>query len=62
MAWRWVGVPKIPAELEHTWHSQGDAETWLGENWRALLDRGVATVTLFDGENEVYGPMGLAAP
>ena len=40
--------------------SQGDAESWLGENWRELLDRGVATVTLFDGEREVYGPMGLA--
>jgi hypothetical protein len=41
--------------------NQGDAESWLGENWRELLARGVATVTLFDGENEVYGPMGLAA-
>ena len=41
--------------------NQGDAESWLGENWRDLLARGVATVTLFDGENEVYGPMGLAA-
>ena len=42
--------------------NQGDAESWLGENWRDLMARGVATVTLFDGENEVYGPMGLAAP
>jgi hypothetical protein len=41
--------------------NQGDAESWLGENWRDLLARGVATVTLFDGETEVYGPMGLAA-
>ncbi len=40
--------------------NQGDAESWLGENWRDLLERGVATVTLFDGEQEVYGPMGLA--
>lgn len=42
--------------------NQADAESWLGENWRDLLTRGVATVTLFDGEEEVYGPMGLAAP
>ena len=42
--------------------NQGDAESWLGENWRDLLDKGVATVTLFDGDDEVYGPMGLAAP
>ncbi|SDM62510.1 hypothetical protein SAMN05660642_02913 [Geodermatophilus siccatus] len=41
--------------------NQGDAESWLGENWRDLLERGVATVTLFDGEQEVYGPMSLAA-
>jgi len=25
--------------------SQGDAESWLGENWRALLDSGVDQVT-----------------
>jgi hypothetical protein len=41
--------------------NQSDAESWLGENWRDLLARGVATVTLFDGDDEVYGPMGLAA-
>ena len=42
--------------------NQGDAESWLGENWRVLLERGVTTVTLFDGDDEIYGPMGLAAP
>jgi hypothetical protein len=41
--------------------NQGDAESWLGENWRDLLERGVATVTLFDGDTKIYGPMGLAA-
>jgi hypothetical protein len=41
--------------------NQGDAESWLGENWRELLARGVATVTLLEGDEEVYGPMGLAA-
>jgi len=70
MSWHWrledpagktldpgsVGVE--PPELDN----QGDAESWLGENWRDLLDRGVATVTLFDGDAEIYGPMGLAAP
>src|ERR1700712_2288890 len=40
---------------------QGDAESWLGENWRELIARGVATVTLLDGDDEVYGPMSLAA-
>ncbi|MGY1697416.1 MULTISPECIES: hypothetical protein [unclassified Geodermatophilus] len=40
--------------------NQGDAESWLGENWRDLLARGVATVSLFDGDRKAYGPMGLA--
>ncbi len=40
--------------------NQGDAESWLGENWRDLLDRGVATVSLFEGDRKAYGPMGLA--
>ena len=70
MSWHWsledptgatvepssIGVEIPPSD------NQGDAESWLGENWRDLLDKGVATVTLFDGDEEVYGPMGLAAP
>ena len=28
--------------------NQGDAESWLGENWRELLDSGVDQVSLFD--------------
>jgi hypothetical protein len=50
-----VGVSIPPSE------NQGDAESWLGEHWRLLLERGVATVTLFEDDTEVYGPMGLAA-
>lgn len=41
--------------------NQGDAESWLGENWRELLERGIATVTLLEDGERVYGPMGLAA-
>ena len=40
--------------------NQSDAESWLGENWRDLAERGVAAVTLLDGNREVYGPMSLA--
>ncbi len=39
--------------------SQGDAESWLGENWRALLEAGVDQVTLLDDERKEYGPMSL---
>jgi hypothetical protein len=48
-----LGVEVPPSD------NQGDAESWLGENWRDLLARGVAAVSLFDGETRAYGPMGL---
>lgn len=41
--------------------SQSDAESWIGETWRALLDAGVESVTLLEAERVVYGPMGLRA-
>ena len=69
MGWTWqledpTGATVDPASLGvevPECDNQGDAESWLGESWRELLERGVATVTLFNGEQEVYGPMGLAA-
>ena len=69
MSWHWrledasgraVDPADVDVEVPET-DNQGDAESWLGEHWRELLARGVATVTLFDGDEEVYGPMGLAA-
>jgi hypothetical protein len=39
--------------------NQGDAESWLGENWRELLDSGVYQVSLFDDARKQYGPMSL---
>jgi hypothetical protein len=39
--------------------NQGDAESWLGENWRELLDNGVDQVSLFDDARKEYGPMSL---
>ena len=39
--------------------SQSEAESWLGEEWRTLLDAGVDAVTLREGEAVVYGPMSL---
>jgi hypothetical protein len=67
--WTWqledpTGAPVDPAELGvevPVLDNQGDAESWLGENWRDLLERGIATVTLLDDGAKVYGPMGLAA-
>ncbi|MFA7322969.1 MAG: hypothetical protein WC005_01295 [Candidatus Nanopelagicales bacterium] len=39
--------------------TQGDAESWIGENWRELLDEGVQQVWLLDGASVIYGPMSL---
>lgn len=68
MAWTWryetadgspVAAEGLPVE---EFPSQADAESWVGETWRELLDGGVAQVTLFDGDRKVYGPMGLDVP
>ena len=40
--------------------SQGDAESWIGETWRELLEAGVAQVSLLEGDRVVYGPMSLS--
>ena len=41
--------------------TRSDAESWLGEEWAVLAEQGVASVTLFEGERKVYGPMSLEA-
>ena len=41
--------------------TRGDAETWLGEVYPDLAEDGVASVTLLEGDREVYGPMSLEA-
>ena len=68
MSWTWqlegpsgavVDPASLGVEVPES-ENQGDAESWLGENWRDLLERGVATVTLLSAGERVYGPMGLA--
>jgi hypothetical protein len=65
MPWTWRyekadGTP-VPSDglQEAIFASQGDAESWLGENWRGLLDNGVDQVTLLDDTRVEYGPMNL---
>jgi hypothetical protein len=41
--------------------TQGDAESWVGEIWAVLAEHGVAAVTLFEHDRQVYGPMSLSA-
>ncbi|MGH3751191.1 MAG: hypothetical protein ACRDRP_00580 [Pseudonocardiaceae bacterium] len=60
LRWRYQDRDGDPASgPDITFEDQADAEEWLGREWSALLDRGVAAVTLLDGLDEVYGPMSL---
>ena len=41
--------------------TQGDAESWIGEVWKELLEGGADQVTLFEDATKIYGPMSLQA-
>jgi hypothetical protein len=68
-SWRWRFEDRSGAEVEAGavaaavdlpgFPSQSDAESWLGEVWRELLEDGVDQVTLLEADREVYGPMSL---
>ncbi len=71
-SWRWRLEDASGAEVtlsgeaattygEQTFPSQGDAESWIGETYGELTELGVAQVTLFELDREVYGPMSLSA-
>jgi hypothetical protein len=68
VAWTWryekadgttVSVKTLPNEV---FPSQSEAESWLGERWRALLGAGVDQVTLLEDNEVTYGPMSLHPP
>ncbi len=66
MGWTWqlATQPGVdPASVEGQpaggFPSQSEAESWVGEVWRDLLDAGVDSVTLFEDGRRVYGPMSL---
>ena len=55
------GAVVEPADGRQEFPTRSDAESWVGEFWADLADTGVAAVTLFEGDREVYGPMSLEA-
>ena len=67
MSWVWrfetaTGAVVDPSEVGGTeFSAQGDAESWLGEIWRELVEKGVGHVFLLEDGREVYGPMSLEA-
>ncbi|MBB4930801.1 hypothetical protein F4561_001621 [Lipingzhangella halophila] len=60
MAWSWryetaegrvLDDEALPGEL---FSSRGDAESWLGESWRDLVEAGADQVTLLEDDRVVY--------
>ncbi|WP_175412454.1 hypothetical protein [Streptomyces sp. TRM64462] len=66
MAWTWRfeksdGTEVEPAVTPEEFTTQGDAESWIGETWRDLLEGGADQATLFEDDTRIYGPMPLNA-
>lgn len=63
MTWKWKYEDESGNAVGESaeFESQSDAETWIGTEFEALLDDGVAQVNLYDGDDQVYGPMLLSA-
>ena len=67
MSWTWIyqnedgsPSPYLPAEAVVTpFPTQADAEAYIGQTWEELLAGGVESVTLYEDDREVYGPMSL---
>jgi hypothetical protein len=62
MPWSWSYERSTGSDAEERsqdFPTQSDAETWIGESWRELLESGVQSVVLLEEERIVYGPMGL---
>ncbi|MDT0391778.1 hypothetical protein [Streptomyces sp. DSM 41921] len=63
-AWTWRfektdGTEVEPAVPPEEFPTQGDAESWIGEHWKALKEGGTDQVRLFEDATEIYGPMSL---
>ncbi|GAA2108920.1 hypothetical protein GCM10009759_49200 [Kitasatospora saccharophila] len=63
MVWTWRyekndGTVVEPANGAEEFSSQGDAESWIGEEWKALLEDGTDRVVLVEDGRDVY-PMSL---
>lgn len=59
MPWTWRylvagGNPSPAPSSSDSFPTQADAESWLGESWRELLDSGVERVRLLQDGREVY--------
>ncbi|MFT3862082.1 hypothetical protein [Micropruina sp.] len=68
MAWHWraddgfeTGPTVTSVAMGGTFESQPEAEHWLTGAYQDLADHGVRTVSLYEENRLVYGPMSLEA-
>lgn len=59
MTWSWRyqdadGQQVAPPDNDETFGAKGDAESWLGEVWRTLLDSGITQVQLLEDDRVEY--------
>lgn len=57
MNWTWQFEDvdgKTVAARDTEFSNQGDAESWLGEEWRELAESGAAVAILHNGETVEY--------
>jgi hypothetical protein len=57
MTWSWQYEDADGAAVagpEETFSSQADAESWLGQTWRDLVNAGAATASLFEDDRVEY--------
>jgi hypothetical protein len=54
-SWRYENVDGQPVTgPAETFSSQADAESWIGQEWRALAESGVAQVALVEDDRVDY--------
>ncbi|CAN3980277.1 hypothetical protein WN990_04060 [Kitasatospora purpeofusca] len=60
MVWTWRyekadGTAVAPGSGQaEEFSGQGDAESWIGENWKQLAEDGVDRAVLLDDDREIY--------
>lgn len=59
MVWTWrlekADGPETPPAVEpEEFTTQEDAESWIGEVWKDLLEGGADRVSLFEDNTEIY--------
>lgn len=64
MVWTWRFEKTDGAEVPapggaEEFPTQGDAESWIGESWKQLLEDGVDQAVLLEDGEKIYGPMSL---